>query len=233
MIKLVSLDVWNTLLDIDVMLEAIAKEVDSLTSKGFDFALATIYSVRREIKALRREKKVPMDKVLSFSQDMLAETLGVDVETIKKSIARAVLNVPDRKLVKDSAEEVLKELKKKGYVVVVLGNVMFWPSSYTRLLLEKTGLADYIDKQYYSDEINSYKPMPDVFHRPLKDFNVSPDEAVHVGDSVKEDYEGALEAGLYAILIDENMDSEIMKPSERGFIIKDLKYLPKVLELVR
>ncbi len=233
MIKLVSLDVWDTLLDIDVMLEAIARGIDSIAGKSFDLALATVYNVRRKIKALRQEKKIPMDQVLPFSQDMLAEALGVDVEVVKRGIARAVIDVSDKKLVMNDAKDALKKLKKKGYLVIALGNVMFWPSAYTRLLLEKTGLANYIDKQYYSDEINSYKPLADAFYKPLRDFGLSPEEAVHVGDSAKEDYEGALNAGLYAVLIDKNIDVEYMRSSEKGFVIKSIKYLLEVLDLIK
>jgi len=232
MIRLVSFDVWDTLLSIDVMLEFIAKNISYITGKDLDFTLATMYTVRRRIKVLRREKKIPADQLLSFSQDMLAEALDTDVECIKRGIAKTVLDIPVDKLVIKDAPNILKLLKQKGYTVIVLGNVMFWPSAYTRLLLEKTGLAEYIDKQYYSDEIKYYKPLKEAFLKPLNEFKVKTEEAIHVGDSLKEDYEGAIEAGLYAALINKNIDKEYVVSSRKGFVIKSISYLAKVIELI-
>jgi len=230
LIKVVSFDVWNTLLKINVLIESIAHEISKLAGIDNDYVLATIHNIREELRKLRREKKIPVDQILEFSQEMLSESLNIDVEIVKKGIARAVLHVDKNELVFNDAKRVLEKLKSNNTLkIVVLGNVMFWPSSYTRLLLEKCGLAKYIDKQFYSDEIKTYKPFPEAFRKPLEYYGVEPSEAIHVGDSVIEDYKGALESGLYAVLVDRSSDKELQKDGDRGFIINSLLHLPKVL----
>ena len=46
------------------------------------------------------------------------------------------------------------------------------------------------------------KPQPEIFLRTCRRLGVAPAEALHVGDSLREDYEGARAAGLRALLLD-------------------------------
>jgi len=227
MIRLISFDVWNTLLDINLMLKALGKAIAEIIEIGEKDVFEKIMNARRQIKEQRKNKIGIPERALEESQELLAKILGVDVEIVKRAAAKAVLNV-DSKIVLDGVKETLKSLKEQNYTVITLGNVMFWPSSYTRLILEKFGLANYIDKQFYSDELKAYKPMKEVFLKPLKYFKVSPSEAVHVGDTKAEDFEGALSSGLYAIWI--NPEEDVKKISEKGFVVRNVRDVLTVLE---
>jgi putative hydrolase of the HAD superfamily len=46
------------------------------------------------------------------------------------------------------------------------------------------------------------KPSPKIFHLALEKHAVDPEEAMYVGDSLRDDVEGATKAGLRAILLD-------------------------------
>ena len=46
------------------------------------------------------------------------------------------------------------------------------------------------------------KPAPLIFHSALEKHAVDPEEALHVGDSLREDVEGGRKAGLHVALID-------------------------------
>ena len=46
------------------------------------------------------------------------------------------------------------------------------------------------------------KPAPAVFEAALEIAGVAPDEALHVGDSLDNDIEGARAAGIRAVLVD-------------------------------
>ena len=46
------------------------------------------------------------------------------------------------------------------------------------------------------------KPDPAIFERALARAGVAPHEALHVGDSLREDYHGARAAGLSALLLE-------------------------------
>lgn len=226
MIRLISFDVWNTLLDINVMIESLVKALSELLGVPEDNIMEIVLKTREEIKKIRKSQSGSPEEALEESQELLAKVLDVDVEIVKRAAAKATLTV-DESILLPGVKETLKELHKK-YIITTTGNVMFWPSAYTRLILEKFGLADYITKQFYSDEIKAYKPMREAFLAPLKYFNVSPEEALHIGDTKAEDFEGALKVGMYACWI--NPEAErVERIHEKGFVVKSVKDLLEVL----
>ncbi|WP_457751105.1 HAD family hydrolase [Thermococcus sp.] len=229
--KLVSFDVWNTLLDINVMLDALAVELSKLMGACIIDVVEGIMLTRERIKKLRAQEAGDPTRALEESQEMLAELLGIDVELVKRAVARAVLKVGDE-IVLPRAREALEGVKRRGLKVTVTGNVMFWPGSYTRLLLERFGLMNYIDKTFFADEVLAYKPMPEMFKKPLEIFNVKPDEAVHIGDTYAEDFEGALRAGLWAVWINSEA-KEVRKIHERGFEVPNVEGILEALEIIR
>ena len=226
--KLVSFDVWNTLLDINVMLDALAVELSKLMGACIIDVVEGIMLTRERIKKLRAREVGDPARALEESQEMLAELLGIDIELVKRAAARATLNVGDE-IVLAGAREALEGVKKKGLKVTVTGNVMFWPGSYTRLLLERFGLMNYIDKTFFADEVLAYTPMPEMFRKPLKTFNVEPEDAIHIGDTKAEDFEGALKAGLWAVWINPEAE-EVRKIHERGFEVPGVEGILEVLE---
>ncbi|AHF81009.1 HAD family hydrolase [Thermococcus paralvinellae] len=229
--KLVSFDVWNTLLDINIMLEELTKALAEMTKKEYKEVFEKAIEARGEIKELRKSKRGNPEKALEESQEILAKKLGCDVEIIKRAAAKATLRVNERIVIKGAVEG-LKAAKERGLIIVTTGNVMFWPSAYTRLILERFVLADFIDKQFYSDELKAYKPMKEVFLKPLEYFGVNPEEALHIGDTYAEDFEGALSAGLWAVWI--NSDAEkVERIAEKGFVVRNAGELGEVFELVR
>ncbi|MCO6041701.1 HAD family hydrolase [Thermococcus alcaliphilus] len=229
MVRLTSFDVWNTLLDITVMIKALGKALSELLNLSEEEVMKRILETREEIKNIRKSQSGSPEKALEESQELLAKALDVDVEIVKRAAAKATLTI-DESILLPGVKETLKELHKK-YIITTTGNVMFWPSAYTRLILEKFGLADYITKQFYSDEIKAYKPMREAFLAPLKYFNVSPEEALHIGDTKAEDFEGALKVGMYACWI--NPEAErVERIHERGFVVKSVKDLLEVLSQI-
>ncbi len=210
------------------MLEAIGRGISKITGIDEERCIAIIYSVRDKVKQIRRRGELSIDEIVKLSRSLIGEQLGVDDEIVYRGIARGVIDVDPDELLFDDTREVLNELKKK-HKIIVIGNVMIWPSPYTRLLLEKTGVAKYIDKQYYADEIGYYKPMKEAFLKPLREQGVDPSEAVHVGDSTIEDYEGAYKAGLTAIKIDRSVDG-VKTIDERRYIVGGLS---DILEIIK
>ncbi|NJE77157.1 HAD family hydrolase [Thermococcus sp. ES12] len=226
--KLVSFDVWNTLLDINVMLDVMAVELSRLMGACIIDVVEGMMLTRERIKRMRAGTQGDPERALEESQEMLAELLGTDVEVVKRAAARATLNVGDE-IVIPGAKETLEVVKRKGLKITVTGNVMFWPGSYTRLLLERFGLMNYIDRTFFADEVLAYKPMPEMFEKPLRTFNIMPEEAVHIGDTYAEDFEGALKAGLWAVWINPEAD-EVRRIHERGFEVPGVEGILEVLE---
>jgi REG-2-like HAD superfamily hydrolase len=93
---------------------------------------------------------------------------------------------------------VLGELRARGYRLGVVSNWEEWLEDLL-LALEVHHLFEVI---VASGPFGRAKPHPSIFRRALDLAGVAPSEAVHVGDSPREDIEGARSAGLRPILID-------------------------------
>lgn len=91
----------------------------------------------------------------------------------------------------------LTELRGRGLRLVVVSN---WDCSLPRWL-DGAGVGGLIDGAVSSAVVGAAKPATAVFEAGLELAGCSAAEAVHVGDSLENDVEGARAAGLRAILI--------------------------------
>jgi putative hydrolase of the HAD superfamily len=91
----------------------------------------------------------------------------------------------------------LAALRERGISLVVVSN---WDVSLHERLAE-TGLAPLLDGAVASAEIGAAKPDPAAFARGLELAGARPEETWHVGDSPREDVEGARAAGLTPVLL--------------------------------
>lgn len=85
--------------------------------------------------------------------------------------------------------------QKQGVELGVLSNFD------TRIhpVLTALGLSDFFTSVTISTEVGAAKPDPKVFQAALEKHNCTAEQAWHIGDSFREDYEGAKAAGLKAI----------------------------------
>jgi len=95
-------------------------------------------------------------------------------------------------------EPALAELSKRNLALAVVSN---WDSNLPALL-DGLGLAPRFAQVLVSSIEAVGKPEREIFLRACARLRVAPAEALHVGDSPVEDYEGARSAGLSALLLD-------------------------------
>lgn len=93
--------------------------------------------------------------------------------------------------------DALAYLRDRDYRLGILSN---WDERLPSLL-HSLGLAGHFEEITYSAALRVAKPNPRIFHHALERLRVEPDVAMHIGDSAKEDIEGALAAGVEAILL--------------------------------
>jgi putative hydrolase of the HAD superfamily len=94
--------------------------------------------------------------------------------------------------------DVLRALRARGARLVVVSN---WDVSLHEVL-DRTGLSALVDGAIASAELGAAKPDPAIFVRALElAGGVPAAEALHAGDSVEADVEGARGAGLEAVLV--------------------------------
>jgi len=226
-LKAISFDVWNTLLKIGPFFKVIASELSLLAGLKEEAVEDIIWKVYGRIKELRRGGLINDEEIVGECLTILSNELGISQHVIRRAVARALLSERLGQLIIPGAFDTLKELKNMGFKLATLGNVIFWPGSYNRLILEKVGLGDYLPVQVYADEIKCSKPKGRAFLTLAKELGVKPGEILHVGDSFYEDFLGALQAGFKAALIDPNGP-----PSEfRGiaYVIRDVKELRELV----
>ena len=94
------------------------------------------------------------------------------------------------------AVEVLKELKRRGYL---LGAVTNGVSSLQNIKLDTAGIRDLFDVVVVSGDLGVYKPDRRIFDEAAKRIGVPNEQVLFVGDHPVNDVEGALGAGMQVI----------------------------------
>ncbi len=92
----------------------------------------------------------------------------------------------------------LEDLSERGFALAVISN---WDSHLPRLL-EALRLSPFFRVVSVSAIEETGKPEAEIFRRTCERLGVRPGEALHVGDSPRDDVEGARGAGLSALLLD-------------------------------
>lgn len=152
----------------------------------------------------------------SFSQ-LLPES---ETARIFPSIYRR-FEEPDVWRIHDDVLPALDELADRGFRMAVVSN---WDTR-LRPLLKNLKLLSFFETATISSEIGFTKPSPVLFEHTLKKLGLPPSSVVHVGDSAKEDIDGAESAGVSGILVQRsgnNGVNSISKLTElTGLLVED------------
>ncbi|MBH0192627.1 MAG: HAD-IA family hydrolase [Nitrospira sp.] len=116
----------------------------------------------------------------------------------------------------------LAALKTQGVELGIISNF----DSRLFSVLRGLGLADMFDTVTISSLAQAAKPGPRIFQLALDKHAVDPEEALHIGDSLRDDVEGARKAGLHAILLDR-------KGTQQGTDIRSIRALDELLPLIQ
>ncbi|MDF0675244.1 MAG: HAD-IA family hydrolase [Nitrospira sp.] len=92
----------------------------------------------------------------------------------------------------------LTRLKERDLELGIISNF----DSRLFTVMRGLGIADAFDTVTISSLAQAAKPAPQIFHMALEKHGIDPEEALHVGDSLRDDVEGAKQAGLHAVLLD-------------------------------
>jgi 2-haloalkanoic acid dehalogenase type II len=91
-------------------------------------------------------------------------------------------------------------------------------------IMRRTGLAGQFDVTVGIDDVGKPKPEKEIFLYALKRLNISPNQAVFVGDNPQADYKGAKTVGMKPLLIDR--DNTVSGPYEKiADLTEVLKYV--------
>jgi len=128
---------------------------------------------------------------------------------------------PDTLVVFPDVVPALTRLKAAGYRLVVTSNWHCGLGGFCRAM----GLGDLLDDVLVSDEVGSAKPDRAIFEELQRRLGLDAAEILHVGDTFTDDWEGARNAGLQALLIDREHETT----DSAAEVIGDLLQLQRLL----
>lgn len=122
---------------------------------------------------------------------------GAAKTELPQRILETFVRVESYRLYED-ALPALRLLRRAGLTLGVISN---WEEWLERLMV-RLGIRDFFAVAVISGREGLEKPDPAIFLRALESAGARPEEALHVGDSVRDDVEGARAVGIRGILLD-------------------------------
>ena len=223
-IKGVTFDFGGTLAGGDLDKQGLrSKLLEYLQSLGFSKGKARLSKARNGMLAglMRARRQNREMRLEDLYQGMLFK-IGIHPEReIIDHIHQLYIRSFNVELV-PGAKEVLETLAEK-YRLAVVSNAM---SEVPRQALERFELRRYFVSVTISRDIGIRKPDPEIFRYTLSNMGIESYEAVHVGDSLEEDIQGAKNAGMKAIWVPDGDEETSVQPD---FTIRSLHELTSLL----
>ena len=129
---------------------------------------------------------------------------------------------PDRWTLYPETVEVLTRLREGGLELGIVSNF----DSRLFNVLRGLGIADFFATVTISSLAKAAKPAPRIFEAALEKHAMDPEDALHVGDSLREDVEGARKAGLSSVWI--NREAQTVPAKTPA--IQSLTELPALID---
>ncbi|MCH2172828.1 HAD family hydrolase [Myxococcota bacterium] len=163
----------------------------------FDHFAETLFAVDRELRPHYYEQDVELPSIVRFEK--IVERLGLPTPELPGVLTETHMSLFRQNApAPDHHAEVLARLGER----VRLGlcsNFTHAPTAH--FVLETAGLATHLDGVVISETHGLRKPHPEIFKSVLAELEVAPDEALHVGDSLRADVAGAAALGIRTVWI--------------------------------
>ncbi|MCH9010427.1 MAG: HAD-IA family hydrolase [Chloroflexi bacterium] len=231
MITTIFFDLYNTLAGFqpsryEIQSQALADFDIQVTPEGIlrGYALADEFmseqNATKPMRGLDRQER--RDFFAEYERRVL-KGAGVEVDLDKAlDIWRRVRDVPYGLTRFGDVLPVLHALKQEGLTLGLITNI----NQDGGELADSLGLTSHLDFTVTSGEVGSEKPKPPIFLAALEKAGASPDEAVHVGDQLTSDIDGARGVGISPVLLDRDGNHKGYTEAPR---IEGLAELPGVL----
>lgn len=122
------------------------------------------------------------------------------------------------------AEEALATLQGR-YKLAVISNAT---SNFPRHTLNRYGLNEFFQVVVVSRDIGIRKPDLRIFRYTLEKLRVKPQQAMHVGNSMKSDVIGAKRTGMKAVWMKREEEQVLEEPD---YVIHSITDLPRILKI--
>ena len=187
--QLITFDVYTALFDIEGTLVPVIRRLISAQSDPLE--LVRVWRQKQLEYALisnsLQQERVPFAVITRLALDYALSRVQVDLA--EESCQSLVSEWHQLKLWPE-AEQVLLEVKKRGYRIGLLSN---GDEAMLRMLALRLPIQ--CDHIFSSEQAGSYKPHPAVYELPLKALGLKSDQVLHVAGSAT-DVTGTKAAGL-------------------------------------
>lgn len=203
MIRAVLLDALGTLVELEPPAPRLRRELERRLGLAVDEATAQ-RAIAAEIAYYRQHLDEGRDadslsalrrRCAGAVSDVLARSGGPPPPDLSQVTEALLASLQFRRF--PDVLPALTELRRRGIRTLVLSN---WDIS-LRSVLERLGVAQLVGGVLTSAEVGARKPAREIFAAALAALGVSPEQVLHVGDSLEEDVAGARAAGIEAMLI--------------------------------
>lgn len=223
MIRLVTFDLDNTLWPLTGVIERATVATDDWLAN--------------RVPAYR---KLPSDEAAALHAAVVADdpALEHDITALRVAMLRRTLErcgEPKRAhaLAQDAVAEFLRWRHRVELFPDALPALAKLKGKYTLAALtngnadyRRLGLARYFAFGYCAADVGGRKPQPAMFQRALAHAGVAAAEAVHVGDHLVDDVQGAREAGMATVWLNRRRADE---PADADVTVTSLAELPAAL----
>jgi putative hydrolase of the HAD superfamily len=157
--------------------------------------LGRLWSKNKDVPAMDHVRAI----LKAVDSGLPARVPEAAMAALLHAYAEPALLVPPT--VDGGARAALEQLRSQGVKLALLCNTMRTPGETLRKVLDRFGLLACFAHTTFSDEVGLRKPDPQIFALTLRELQVEPAAAVHVGDDPILDIHGARAAGLRAIQV--------------------------------
>ncbi len=205
MIKAITFDLWNTLIEdkhfTSHRIEIIHEILSETTPKSPEEIREAYISSARAYRMEWQEDHLQMT-VETRVHHILRE---LDVEAPPEALPRIIQRLEscfldDPPTLKEGVEETLDALGDR-YRLGIISDTGVTPGTIIRQYLGGKGLLHHFESTVFSDETGYCKPHPHQFRTALQELDAEPDEAIHVGDLLRTDIAGAMAIGMKAVWV--------------------------------
>ncbi len=181
----------------------------SISDREFEIAyLKTDYEIYKGYKA---KGEITPDEYREWFFPTLCKHLSLDGDpySIRAEMREALKEIKFDRVALPGAIGLLELLRGKGFLLGVISN----NDGRTEEKCDEVGIREYFDIIADSTNLGLIKPDSRMFHLVLDKFQLSPSEAIHIGDLYGSDVMGGLNAGLDVVWFNKRQVSFVEIPN--------------------
>lgn len=184
--KYVSFDIFDTLLKRDVVNPKNVFDIIGRMHNDSSFAKLRV-AAEAHLREVSNREEIGLDDIYDELGDKYSAYKDDELK-VEKSLLT----------INPEIFKVYQYCKEHNKVIVIISD-MYLPAAFLKDILHAKGI-DY-DYCFISSEVGSQKVTGNLFRSAIKSIGISPDEMIHIGDSIRGDYLGARKAYVSHVLI--------------------------------